>query len=240
MEGAALVAPRKFTSADVQAAMPADIPQLAVCFSDGFADKTPRCWCLFDCMTREQARGYDIQTFRKYEAEHPAKISHAGYIRDLDSGEMLGACQLQLSGDPGDMSMPGQGKLLEPGHAHLEKVCCAPGHTGQGVGSALLDWAHERARADGAAHISLQVVGGNRAKGLYQRYGYADESIMAKEARENGKDVASFGLRTCCTIGATRSCLCCGIYFCLGCRYVKVDDMIKDLSEPPPQQAMGR
>ena len=62
--------------------------------------------------------------------------------------------------------------------AHLEALAVSDGHEGRGVGSALIDACHARARDEGARSMTLHVFDNNRrARQLYQRKGYATEVL---------------------------------------------------------------
>jgi GNAT superfamily N-acetyltransferase len=53
-------------------------------------------------------------------------------------------------------------------------IAVVDGFRGRGIGGELLAAAHERARREGIARLSLSVDAENPAKRLYERFGYAD------------------------------------------------------------------
>ena len=62
------------------------------------------------------------------------------------------------------------------GHfASIEELHVSPNYRGQGIGSALLDTAGERCRANGVSYIEAQAEG--EAAGFYAALGYEREEV---------------------------------------------------------------
>ena len=62
---------------------------------------------------------------------------------------------------------------VAPGDLYLDGIAVAPTHRGQGIGTALMTAFEHRARDNGFATVSLEVIDTNpRARQLYTRFGY--------------------------------------------------------------------
>ena len=59
----------------------------------------------------------------------------------------------------------------KPGEAYIDQVMVTATARGKGVGSKLLEWAESRAREHKSTVMVLEVLNGNPAKGLYERFG---------------------------------------------------------------------
>ena len=89
-------------------------------------------------------------------------------IAEDDMGTLLGFTMTTL----------GEEFLSHEPSAHLEVLIVTQGAEGKGVGSKLLAAAEENAQAHGAKSMTMHVIATNeRARGLYQHLGYAEEII---------------------------------------------------------------
>ncbi|KAL3913330.1 MAG: hypothetical protein SGILL_006536, partial [Bacillariaceae sp.] len=131
-----------------------DFAQLAELQDLAFEEKRGWCQPVADCRKAYQ------QAYEFYAKSFPHKLQHCRIIKqqqdsadsenagadenDTSSSQILGAIQLQLPGDPGDMSFCADGMRNSPNenmqepHAYIEWIACHPGHSCQGIGTALL------------------------------------------------------------------------------------------------------
>ena len=157
-------------------ALPADAPALAALGRDSFIAK-------FGAMYRPE----DLAAFLA-EQHAPqivaAQLADPAYrvmLAERD-GALVGYCKLGLS--------CGWPEHARGSHAiELKQLYTAPGATGGGIGSALMDWALGEARALGADEIQLSVWSGNTdAQRFYHRYGFAkvaDTHFWVGEQRDD-------------------------------------------------------
>ena len=158
------------------------------------------------------------RVYEQYMREYPHKIQHCRVAKSADHpDEVLGAIQLQLTGDPGDWHLPLLMRhQLHPHEAYLEFIACHPNHTGKGIGSKLLEWAVTYARENGAKFLSLEVMAANKgAKRLYERKGFVakHDPHMDDECDECLSPIF--------------------VFCCFGCKYCGVVYMEKSLHEAP-------
>lgn len=76
--------------------------------------------------------------------------------------------------------MPCELHKVEKDEVYVYMITVDPDVRGLGVGSKLLDWSEDIARQRSCNKMSLHVLGGNKAIGLYERKGYVakPESIF--------------------------------------------------------------
>ena len=75
------------------------------------------------------------------------------------------------------------------GQADVLTMAVAPGHWGQGIGSALLEALLAEAAAQGCAEVFLEVrVDNPRAQRLYRRHGFADVGLRRGYYQPSGTD----------------------------------------------------
>ena len=63
----------------------------------------------------------------------------------------------------------------KPGEAYIDQVMVSSDTRGLGVGTKLLEWAEALARERDAKVLSLEVLNGNPARRLYERFGMTEE-----------------------------------------------------------------
>ncbi len=103
--------------------------------------------------------------------KHPELKKVCGVAISPQMG-VVGICQLLFEG------MPDSFHTCKPGEAHVLVLAVNEEARGMGVGSKLLAWAEKVARERQCTYMSLEVVNGNPATGLYERKGY----VIQKEA----------------------------------------------------------
>jgi ribosomal protein S18 acetylase RimI-like enzyme len=106
----------------------------------------------------------------------PDKMNVGGLALDSTTGAALGFCQLVFNGMPDELHRP------RADECYIASLAVLPEARGKGVGTKLLQWAEEVARARGASIMTLGVINGNPASGLYERFGFSiyKESLAAK------------------------------------------------------------
>ena len=116
---------------------------------------------------------------RAFDAVHRDPFQYLAVVVDTggdpardSSGEIIGTMQLTVL--PG-LSRSGTTRL------QIEGVRITPELRGRGLGTAMLEWAHEHGRARGAGLAQLTTdVSRDGARAFYEKLGYADSHIGFK------------------------------------------------------------
>ena len=69
----------------------------------------------------------------------------------------------------------------KPGETYIEQLSVSTAARGKGVGKLLLQWAEDRAREHSSTQLTLSVLNGNRARHLYERFGFVAQPVDACE-----------------------------------------------------------
>jgi ribosomal protein S18 acetylase RimI-like enzyme len=205
-----------------------DFAQLAELQDLAFEEKRGLCQPISDCR-----RAYQ-QAYEFYAKSFPHKLQHCRIIKQPNTkttgpAQILGAIQLQLPGDPGDMSFCADGMRNSPNEeggqqrallAYIEWIACHPDHTGKGIGTALLEWAVEHCRQTGMHSLSLQVGGSNHdAVRLYTRHGF----VTTTQPGDDAVDVYCLGPLY--------------VYCCLGFKHTSLLYMERRLADSPTEKS---
>jgi GNAT superfamily N-acetyltransferase len=122
---------------------------------------------------------FDVPAFRsKDELAEGDRRALAEWFRDPKPGEALFVAELdgQLAGCAYLVTLVDY--FNDRPHAHLSVLAVTAEAEGKGVGSALLDRSEAWARERGSDRLTLSALVTNaRARGLYERRGFAGEYI---------------------------------------------------------------
>ena len=143
---------------------------------EGFGSKR---FCICLGQSYEEMKEENIQVYNMYPEEMIDLCVVA--IRREDS-KVLGYLQMYFEGmlEKLNWSAFGCWGLLEeqlyyrcdPDEAYVSELAVIQEARGKGIGTMLLNWAHEHAKHCGKNVITIQPVQGNPAKRLYERLGY--------------------------------------------------------------------
>ncbi len=116
------------------------------------------------CCILPLGAGSDSETRQEFK-KCPEKTQTTAVAVDA-SEKVVGYIQLIFEGMHCDIHK------AKPGEAYVYMVAVDPEARGMGVGTGLLAWGEELARGRGCTFMSLEVIHGNAAIGLYERLGY--------------------------------------------------------------------
>jgi len=148
----------------LRAAVPADLPRLSE-LAERLADFGPPAW-----RTSGEIVEGELRTVRRH-LESPAP--DAALVVAADGAEAVGFVYVETLTD----------YFTGLRHGHIGILSVAKEAEGTGVGGALLGFAEDWARQRGYAILTLNVFDGNRrARSVYERRGYAPETLRYVKA----------------------------------------------------------
>ena len=135
--------------------------QITRAYNDGAGAKK----CCLCCSLAEHSSGRGVV---KYMEKNPARLPCWGVAVGSD-GRPLGYVAMTFH-----PMQPMDGlHTTKPGEAYIDHVMVSSAARGGGVGTKLLEWAEALARERGATVLALEVLNGNPAQRLYERFGMA-------------------------------------------------------------------
>jgi ribosomal protein S18 acetylase RimI-like enzyme len=128
-------------------------------YNDGAGAK----FCCLCCPLSEHESGQGVI---KYMETNPSRLPSWGVAVDND-GRALGYVAMTFH-----PMQPMDGlHTTKPGEAYIDQLMVSAAARGNGVGTKLLEWAEALARERNSTTLSLEVLNGNPARGLYERFG---------------------------------------------------------------------
>ena len=128
-------------------------------YNDGAGSK----FCCLCCPLAEHQSGQGII---KYMKENSSRLPFWGIALDND-GRALGYVAMTFH-----PMQPMDGlHTTKPGEAYIDHLMVSSTARGKGVGTKLLEWAETLARERNCTFLALEVLNGNPAKRLYERFG---------------------------------------------------------------------
>jgi len=119
--------------------------------------------CCLCCPLSEHESGQGVVKFME---TNPFRLASWGIAVDND-GRVLGYVAMTFH-----PMQPMDGlHTIKPGEAYIDQLMVSAAARGKGVGTKLLEWAEALARERNSTTLALEVLNGNPAKVLYERYG---------------------------------------------------------------------
>jgi ribosomal protein S18 acetylase RimI-like enzyme len=161
-----------------------NLPQVCQVLEDSFSTK--RCFCVFDINVTLP----ELQS--RYAKMMSAKRALGAIALD-SRGRVLGYVQMAAGGmTTYQMNL----HSCKSDEMYIEILGVSSSARGKGVGTRLLEWCRETAinYSSGIDRLTLEVLRGNRAIGLYERFGFTAKSVDCC-------DEACGAVFVCCLMG---------------------------------------
>jgi len=164
--------------------------QMIIIHDEGFGSK----YCCLCCPVAD-----NCGKMKYFYEKHPERLAMCGVAFSIEDnasgGTPLGYVQLATFpvNDKDDLH------ITKPGETYIEQVSVSSTARGKGVGKLLLQWAEARAREQSSNVLTLSVINGNRARRLYERFGF--EAVVPKTYINAACEQCIVGCMVCCLVG---------------------------------------
>jgi len=164
------------------------LPQVCQVLHDSFSTK--RCIFLFNI-------NESLSEVKRRYAKMSAAKRALGAVAVDDKGTVLGYVQMATSGMP---TYPMNLHHCKKGEMYIEILGVSSEARGKGIGTKLLDWCFQTAISDESMNmLTLEVLRGNRAIGLYERFGLEIQPV-------DDCDECCGAVIICCLMGRPYGC----------------------------------